>query len=291
MKKESAMEMPPEIDSEQISLGTLEGQYLDIAKEGIEVAILLSKKKTALDISIQEPVPDYAKDLKPVELDDLSPREAEVLKLVAAGYTNQEIATEFGVTLESARGHVKSLLEKFNVNSRWKLALLARSYRLAEGHLESKVTIDVPADRQDLAVILKISNLSITIAKKLRQLDTIEEPKVDERGIPLINPLSQLTDREFDIFGLISYGESNSAIASRMSISKKTVSGHIYKIFKRLGISDREQVVGLARVHGLTKIALGENLAPAYQDNSEFMQCTRELLRERYDIETLGGPI
>lgn len=48
----------------------------------------------------------------------LSTREVEVLKLVAVGNSNRKIAAALGISEETAKGHVKSLIGKLNANDR-----------------------------------------------------------------------------------------------------------------------------------------------------------------------------
>ena len=49
---------------------------------------------------------------------DLSPRQREVLALIAAGRTNGEIAERLGITLDGAKWHVSEILGKLGVSSR-----------------------------------------------------------------------------------------------------------------------------------------------------------------------------
>lgn len=48
----------------------------------------------------------------------LSPREREVLRLIADGKSNKEIANELGVTERTAKFHVTAILEKLNAENR-----------------------------------------------------------------------------------------------------------------------------------------------------------------------------
>jgi DNA-binding NarL/FixJ family response regulator len=57
------------------------------------------------------------------ELPNLSPREAEVLALVAKGYINKEIADRLGVGLETVRSYLKSTYDKLHVRSRTEAAM------------------------------------------------------------------------------------------------------------------------------------------------------------------------
>jgi len=50
--------------------------------------------------------------------DPLSPREQEVLQLVAQGFSNQQIADHLVISLNTAKRHVKHLLAKLVVTNR-----------------------------------------------------------------------------------------------------------------------------------------------------------------------------
>ncbi|MFN3407777.1 MAG: response regulator [Limisphaerales bacterium] len=53
----------------------------------------------------------------------LTPREEEVLALVAKGYINKEIADQLGLTLETVRTYLKLIYEKLHVRSRTEAAM------------------------------------------------------------------------------------------------------------------------------------------------------------------------
>jgi DNA-binding NarL/FixJ family response regulator len=50
--------------------------------------------------------------------EDLSPREVDILRRIAAGMSNKEIAREFGISDETVKTHLKSAFAKLNVNDR-----------------------------------------------------------------------------------------------------------------------------------------------------------------------------
>lgn len=56
----------------------------------------------------------------------LTAREQEILKLIAQGASNQEIAEQLVVSLHTVKSHVKKILEKLHANSRHQAALYAR---------------------------------------------------------------------------------------------------------------------------------------------------------------------
>lgn len=55
----------------------------------------------------------------------LSAREVEVLKLVAGGLRNKEIAGSLGISEKTVQGHMKNILAKLRVNDRTKAAIVA----------------------------------------------------------------------------------------------------------------------------------------------------------------------
>jgi two-component system, NarL family, response regulator LiaR len=61
----------------------------------------------------------------------LSPREVDVLRLVAQGWTNREIAQQLGIGEATVRTHVNSILSKLNLGSRTQAALYALRQGLA----------------------------------------------------------------------------------------------------------------------------------------------------------------
>jgi DNA-binding NarL/FixJ family response regulator len=50
--------------------------------------------------------------------DSLSERETQVLQLVSAGFSNKRVAAALGISEETAKGHVKSILAKLNATDR-----------------------------------------------------------------------------------------------------------------------------------------------------------------------------
>jgi NarL family two-component system response regulator LiaR len=62
--------------------------------------------------------------------DDLTPRERQVLRLLADGLTNTEIAERLVVSLSTVKGHVSSVMAKLGASTRTEAAIIAVRHRL-----------------------------------------------------------------------------------------------------------------------------------------------------------------
>ena len=65
--------------------------------------------------------------------DELSPRERETLTLIAKGYKLPEVATNMGVTRNTASGYIKTVYRKLKVSSRAEATLEAARMGLVRG--------------------------------------------------------------------------------------------------------------------------------------------------------------
>lgn len=58
-------------------------------------------------------------------VEPLTPREREVLKLVAAGYTNREVGKKLSITEDTVKKHMQNILAKLHTSSRIRAAIEA----------------------------------------------------------------------------------------------------------------------------------------------------------------------
>lgn len=65
------------------------------------------------------------RDLKEKTLDQLTPTEFQVLRLIGQGKSNDEIADSLFISKNTVRSHIKSIYAKLNTHSRLQLALYA----------------------------------------------------------------------------------------------------------------------------------------------------------------------
>jgi DNA-binding NarL/FixJ family response regulator len=64
------------------------------------------------------------------ELDQLSPREREVLRLIARGYTYKELGVELSIAPKTVESHVSAVLRKLQLSTRHQLTRWATERRL-----------------------------------------------------------------------------------------------------------------------------------------------------------------
>ncbi|MGI8492429.1 MAG: response regulator [Acidimicrobiales bacterium] len=83
-----------------------------------------------LDAFASMPDPSSKPAVDP-ELDQLSTREREVLRLIARGYTYKEVAAELSISPKTVESHVSAVLRKLQLSSRHQLTRWATERRLA----------------------------------------------------------------------------------------------------------------------------------------------------------------
>ena len=91
----------------------------------------LETRKTFRQASTTTPM-ERDQVLRGAILDSLTSRELEVLKLLTKGLTNQEIASELIVSLNTIKSHVSSILKKLNVRNRTQAVNHGRALNLID---------------------------------------------------------------------------------------------------------------------------------------------------------------
>jgi DNA-binding NarL/FixJ family response regulator len=113
----------------------------DATAEEIEEAIrALASGRTHLDPQIQERLvaavaaqpPTPSADVEGTLPDDLTPREAEVLKLIASGMSNAEIAAALVVSDATVKTHINHVFAKTGARDRAQAVRYAYEHGLAE---------------------------------------------------------------------------------------------------------------------------------------------------------------
>ncbi len=63
----------------------------------------------------------------------------------------------------------------------------------------------------------------------------------------------KLSDREFEVFGLIAVGVSVTDIAERLNLSAKTISTHKANLMQKMGLHNQSELIRYAIKHGVTE--------------------------------------
>lgn len=106
------------------------GASLRVAKENVRREVALERSATLVTSSLAE-LNTLDELLQPtISLQDLTPKEREVLALIAKGLTNKAIAKELEVAEKTVKTHVSNVLSKLNLKTRTAAALWAKEHGL-----------------------------------------------------------------------------------------------------------------------------------------------------------------
>ena len=134
------------------------------------------------------------------------------------------------------------------------------AHALLDQDAERALRAAAVAEALDLdAVELRCSLLALDLA---RSAGYSRQAKEAELRIDRLTPTSpalhllpatqgaKLTQRELQVARLAGRGMANRAIAERMGVSLRTVEGHLYQVFSKLGLSSRTELIQLGDPSG-----------------------------------------
>jgi DNA-binding NarL/FixJ family response regulator len=119
-------------------------------------------------------------------LSTLTPREAEVLRRIAAGQNTKKMAGEMNVTTETLRSYVKKVLAKLGAHSRLEAATLASRHimqaRQELDHDQPLFAALTPREREILAHLMRGSELREVARQLHMSLRTVNTHLQNLRG-------------------------------------------------------------------------------------------------------------
>src|SRR5271169_305115 len=134
----------------------------------------------------------------------------------------------------------------------------------AAGRLEDSAPVK-KADSHSASLMPKIKDVRpaelVHAVRAIASGDTLLSPAITRRLLeefvrrppPGERPaaLSDLTERESEVLGLVAQGLSNAEIAQRLFLGETTVKTHVTRVLSKLGVRDRVQAVVLSYESGL----------------------------------------
>ncbi|MCJ7536296.1 MAG: response regulator transcription factor [Anaerolineales bacterium] len=107
-----------------------------VARELIDAIRAINKGEAVLSSAITRLViEDYLRfgEIRPTDEDDcLTPREREVLQLIAEGYTNKQIATMLNISIKTVQVHRTNMMKKLDLHDRGELIKYAIQKKIIE---------------------------------------------------------------------------------------------------------------------------------------------------------------
>jgi len=99
---------------------------LKVIKTIVEGAIWIDPKVANVVLELlQTKQTEISPNINNADQFNLTTREKELLKLIAQGKSNKEIAEELFLSLHTVKNHVKSIIQKFSVSDRTQVAIIA----------------------------------------------------------------------------------------------------------------------------------------------------------------------
>lgn len=118
----------------------------------------------------------------------------------------------------------------------------ARGYLLKDADKDEVVRAIVAVERGEAI-------FSPAIAKRMMKYFSTPSALSNKKTQP--DEFAELTEREFEILDLIAQGDNNLVIATKLSLSIKTVQNYVSSILTKLQVADRVQAIVRARKAGL----------------------------------------
>lgn len=108
--------------------------YILKTSQAAEIASAIRKVASGQDVlsgAVKEKI-NQQKHRKPELYDNLSKREMEVLKILAQGLSNQEIADQLFISLKTVKTHVSNIFNKLEANDRTQATIYAIQHKLVD---------------------------------------------------------------------------------------------------------------------------------------------------------------
>jgi DNA-binding NarL/FixJ family response regulator len=117
-----------QLGEERFAIEWAEGREMTLEQVLAEQAGATTPGQTSTVSTIQQPTDIVA--LPPTYPDELTPREAEILRLVASGLSNAQVAEKLIISPRTVHAHVRSIYSKLGITSRSSATRYAIDHKL-----------------------------------------------------------------------------------------------------------------------------------------------------------------
>ncbi len=106
-----------------------------------------------------------------------------------------------------------------------------------------------------VATVLLVSALMLVTTKSEQQSWGIVTPADGvssnsfSAAIEALSADALFTAREAEVFGLLARGKNRKAISGELVLSENTIKTHIAKVYRKLGVSSQQELIGVVERH------------------------------------------
>lgn len=164
----------------------------------------------------------------------LSPRHQRVADLLDAGRSAAEIASELGLTLNTAEQYVRVVRRHHQATA---AAASGETLEVSPRESEVAALVETGATNRDIAQRLgtSVRTAEAHVSNLLRRLGLSDRKQLVAQLAPSTG-IGALSFRELEILRLVARGLSHEAIAERLNIEQRAVESHVVGIRKKLRV-------------------------------------------------------
>jgi len=119
-------------------------------------------------------------------------------------------------------------------------------YKVTKAGAEGFIQKDITSEELNEAINKVLAGETVFPQSIIADDTEVNEENVDYRDI--------LSNREYEVLGLLAKGMSNRRISEELYISEKTVKNHVSNILRKLDVNDRTQAVIKSLKYGLVRL-------------------------------------
>lgn len=213
------------LDAPSRSVPDLLAAVPDLVRElGFDRAFITGIQDVAVDAQLAELI----RDLHPVLIP--GPESYVAAPIVSGGQAVGVLQADCWASGRRLDAVDRDVLAAFAVGLRMALAgCVLHEQLLGTRHRVAQLSLD-----------LRIAPGEIGEMPMLRPLERFDAPLPGTPADPLPDTL---TDREREVLGLMAAGCTNTAIAARLRIAESTAKKHVFRVLRKLGVTNRSEAV------------------------------------------------